>query len=50
MPMYRGGAVVQLELPPEAGVVKVTSPNGHVAWWRKAGFDPVPLCRAVGED
>jgi hypothetical protein len=43
-PTFRGWQVVKLELPPESGVCKLTNPKtGHVAWWRRAGFDPIPL-------
>lgn len=51
LPLYTGGRVVRLELPKDAGVVKVTRPTkGHVSWWRRAGFDPIPLATGVEEN
>lgn len=42
--IVRGVGIVALKLPPEAGLTKTTNAKtGHVAWWRRADFDPVPF-------
>ena len=48
LPRFKGGAIVPLTLPRTAGVTKKTGGKpGHVSWWRRANFDPVPLAVPV---
>ena len=46
-PTLKNKTAVKLVLPMDAGVIKRTGRKTHYSWWRRAGFDPIPICEAV---
>ena len=44
LPFFRDKLVVEIALPPDAGLISRTNNKGHYSWWRRRDFNPVGYC------
>jgi len=39
--------IIKIVLDETSGKIQKTRENSHYSWWRRRGFDPIPICEQV---